>query len=87
MTETGSNKPAFYITTAIAYPNGDHTDHAESVLEDLGYDVALLFDHQLVDPGASPLRTSRVRLDAGAPIGRTRAVLSGGHSKLFGLRA
>ncbi|KQU06705.1 methionine--tRNA ligase [Rhodococcus sp. Leaf7] len=29
MTETGSNKPAFYITTAIAYPNGDpHIGHA-----------------------------------------------------------
>ena len=72
---------------SFAYPNGDHSDHAESVLVDLGYELALLFDHGLVDPSASPLRTSRLRLDAGAPLGRTRAVLSGGHSALFGLRS
>lgn len=64
----------------FAYPNGDHTDHAESVLVGLGYDVALLSDHALVDPAASPQRTSRLRLDATAPVARARAVLSGTHS-------
>lgn len=65
---------------SFAYPNGDRTDHAESVLEDLGCDLALLSDHRLVDPTASPLRVSRLRLDASAPLNRARAVVSGVHS-------
>ncbi|MFN8016936.1 MAG: polysaccharide deacetylase family protein [Acidimicrobiales bacterium] len=70
----------------FAYPNGDRTDHAEATLEGLGYDVALLFDHALAAPAGDGLRTSRLRLDSEAPVGRARAVLSGAHSSLLGLR-
>lgn len=72
--ELPGHRPSF------AYPNGDHTDHAEAVLADLGYDLALLSDHQLADPAGDGLRCSRLRLDASAPLGRARAVFSGAHS-------
>jgi peptidoglycan/xylan/chitin deacetylase (PgdA/CDA1 family) len=70
----------------FAYPNGDHTDVAEAVLEDLGYDVALLFDHRRADLARGGLRLSRLRLDAGASVPRARAILSGAHSAAFSAR-
>lgn len=70
----------------FAYPNGDRTDDAEAVLVALGYDLALLFDHALAAPGDPPLRMSRLRLDTTSSPRRTRAVVSGAHSKLFGVR-
>ena len=70
----------------FAYPNGDHTAHALEVLQGLDYGAILLFDHR-INPvravGAPEL--SRLRLDAGAPPARARAVLSGAHADLFGL--
>jgi peptidoglycan/xylan/chitin deacetylase (PgdA/CDA1 family) len=68
----------------FAYPNGDRTDHAQGVLADLGCDVALLFDHALARVPGDGLNLSRLRLDADAPVGRARAVVSGAHSALFG---
>lgn len=79
LVEHGHPSPSF------AYPNGDHTDVTEHDLGDLGYDTALLFDHQLADVAGNPLRLSRVRLDADAPVSRARAVLSGLHSAAFGM--
>lgn len=67
----------------FAYPNGYHTDATETVLTSLGYDIALLFDHGLADTSASPLRLSRLRLDADAPARRARAVISGAHSRVL----
>ncbi len=75
---------AFEPGRLFAYPNGDWTPDSERVLAELGYDVALLFDHRLANVAAvSPLRVSRVRLDAGASVERARAILSGGHSMLY----
>jgi peptidoglycan/xylan/chitin deacetylase (PgdA/CDA1 family) len=75
---------AFESGRLFAYPNGDWTQDSERVLVELGYDVALLFDHRLADVAAvSPLRMSRVRLDTGASVERARAILSGGHSMLY----
>lgn len=75
---------AFERARLFAYPNGDWTPDSESVLTDLGYDIALLFDHRLADlVGTNPLRVSRVRLDSAASIERARAILSGGHSILY----
>lgn len=68
----------------FAYPNGDHTDDAEAVLADLGYEVGLLFDHALGSLGQPSLRISRLRLDADAGLPRARAVLSGAHGALLG---
>lgn len=68
---------------SFAYPNGDHTPHAESVLEGLGVEAALLSDHRLADLHGSRQRISRLRLDASAPVSRTRAVVSGVHSAAY----
>lgn len=68
----------------FAYPNGDRTDHAEAVLAALGYEVGLLFDHHLGAIDEPPLRRSRLRLDADAPLWRARAVLGGAHGALLG---
>ena len=79
--ELGIDRPLF------AYPNGDWTASAEAVLEDLGIDLACLFDHRLVARRPNPLRVSRLRLDADAPIERFRAVVSGAHPILYGIGA
>lgn len=70
----------------FAYPNGDWTPEAEAVLERAGYEVAPVFDHHLVAREPSPLRLSRLRIDADAPMDRLRAVLSGAHSGAFHAR-
>jgi peptidoglycan/xylan/chitin deacetylase (PgdA/CDA1 family) len=63
----------------FAYPNGDWTPVAEGMLEELGYEVAVLFDHKLASLPGHPLRLSRLRLDASAPAERFRAIISGAH--------
>jgi peptidoglycan/xylan/chitin deacetylase (PgdA/CDA1 family) len=68
----------------FAYPNGDHTVHAESVLAELGYEVGLLFDHGLASLDQHHLRLSRLRLDSDDDLPRGRAVLSGLHSRVLG---
>ncbi len=70
----------------FAYPNGDRTDDAERHLAEQGFEVVALFDHHLTSTRAGPLRTSRLRLDAGAGPERTAAVTSGLHSGLFSVR-
>lgn len=72
--------------TTFAYPNGDRTDHAFDVLHDLGYDTVLLFDHGLARPTAVSPELSRLRIDAGVDARRSRAILSGAHSDVMGLR-
>lgn len=74
---------AFAGGKVFAYPNGDWTASAEQTLMELGYDVALLFDHGSSRLSAwDPMRTSRFRIDAAASIGRTRAIISGSHSRV-----
>ena len=77
---------AFDTTRLFAYPNGDWTEISEGTLRDLGYDLALLFDHRLsaIDD-CDPLRVSRLRIDSDASISRLRAVASGGHPTVFGI--
>ncbi|MCU1499946.1 MAG: putative polysaccharide deacetylase [Acidimicrobiales bacterium] len=67
----------------FAYPNGDRTDHAAQVLEDLGYETVLLFDHRLAHPAPGRRELSRLRLDASAPLARARAVSSGSHADVM----
>jgi len=62
-----------------AYPNGDWGEGAERALRELGYEVGLLFDHRLASVRQHPLRLSRLRVDAGAPLDRFRAIVSGAH--------
>lgn len=78
------NMGAFERCRLFAYPNGDWTPDSERVLDELDYDIALLFDHRVANiVPTNPLRVSRVRLDTAAPIERARAILSGGHSMVY----
>lgn len=72
--------------TLFAYPNGDWTRDAAAHLAQRGYGVAPLFDHGIATASQDPYALSRLRLDAYAPLRRARAVLSGAHSTLFGLK-
>lgn len=68
---------------AFAYPNGDWTAHCDGVLSRLGYVTGLLFDHRLSEGAQDPLRLSRLRIDADAPVRRLQAVVSGAHPAAF----
>lgn len=68
----------------FAYPNGDRTEVVASELFRLRYRTAPLFDHRLSRTDQPPFALSRVRIDAGAPMARTRAIVSGGHPVVFG---
>lgn len=68
---------------SFSYPNGDFDGRAESVLSELGYEVAFLFDHRTVRwPSPNPLRLSRLRVDSTTSMDRFRLILSGLHSAL-----
>lgn len=69
----------------FAYPNGNHTPFSESVLAELDYDAAVLFDHRLTSRPVSPYRVSRLRIDSDIEDRRARSILSGSHSSAFHL--
>lgn len=62
----------------FAYPNGNTSAAADSVLEELGYRVAVLFDHRIAR-SAEGARLSRLRTNADGDTARFRAVVSGVH--------
>ena len=63
----------------FAYPNGNHSDAAEQVVDDLGYRAALLFDHRLTRTDQPRFRLSRLRVSDTTPLPRFAAILSGVH--------
>jgi peptidoglycan/xylan/chitin deacetylase (PgdA/CDA1 family) len=72
---------------SFAYPNGDWDARAETVLVELGYSAAFLFDHRLAPSTSThPLRISRLRIDANASLDRFRIVVSGLHPVIHRLR-
>jgi peptidoglycan/xylan/chitin deacetylase (PgdA/CDA1 family) len=72
---------------AFAYPNGDWDPRAETVLMELGYEAAFLFDHRTNRvPIRDPLRISRVRVDSATSMDRFRMIVSGLHPVLHRLR-
>lgn len=72
-----------YTPRFFAYPNGDWTPESEAQLRELGYRASMLFDHRLVQPSLLVHRISRLRIDSGASIRRTDAIVSGAHPGLF----
>lgn len=68
----------------FAYPNGDWSPVAESVLRDLDYSAALLFDHRIARVGQG-LRTSRIRVNADDDLSTFIARVSGWHPGLHHL--
>lgn len=65
-----------------AWPNGDEGAAAADHLRQLGYQLIATYDHRLARR-RQPFAVSRLRLDAGADMARTRAIVSGVHSVLF----
>ena len=68
----------------FAYPNGNQTDHSESVLRDLGYQAAMLFDHRLATNG-NEMAISRLRVNADDAMEVFIAKVSGFHPALHRL--
>jgi peptidoglycan/xylan/chitin deacetylase (PgdA/CDA1 family) len=69
----------------FAYPNGDHVDHAERVLSNLGYQAAFLFDHRKCRRPFQRYRVSRLRVNSTNSMHRFRSIVSGVHPFLHGL--
>lgn len=67
----------------FSYPNGNWTPETDSVLRACGTQIGLLFDHRLTRADSPPLRWSRLRVSAGAPLHRFRSIVSGAHSAAF----
>ncbi|WP_020378556.1 polysaccharide deacetylase family protein [Candidatus Microthrix parvicella] len=72
--------------TMFAYPNGNIASATRQVLKELGYELAVEFDHRLADIKGDPFSISRLRLDSDASIERTAAIASGAHSAVFALK-
>ena len=70
--------------TSIAYPNGGHDARVVEVVAELGFELAFLFDHDVVPlPLSQPLRVSRLRIAAEASPERLDLMLTGAHSTLL----
>lgn len=69
--------------TSFAYPDGGHDPRVASVLADLGYRTAFLFDHRTspVRP-RDPLAISRLRVNSDTHADRFRTIVSGLHPAL-----
>jgi peptidoglycan/xylan/chitin deacetylase (PgdA/CDA1 family) len=68
---------------AFAYPNGNWVGQVEDVLRNLDYHVGVVFDHRLARVDGPSLEMSRLRVSAGAPLTRFRAIVSGSHPAAF----
>ena len=64
---------------------GVHVGNVADVLRDLGYQLAVVFDHRLARIDRPNLAMSRLRLSAGDAIIRFRAIVSGSHSAAFSI--
>lgn len=69
----------------FAYPNGNSSADARAVLDRLGYDVALLFDHKNVSGREREM--SRLRTNADGDLARFRSIVSGIHPLVHQLRS
>ncbi len=67
---------------SFAYPNGNFSTVVDGALAELGYDLGLLYDNRLADLGSSPLRLSRLMLEADQAPARLAGVLSGAQPAL-----
>lgn len=72
-----------HVPSSFAFPNGDTDPRAHSLLRELSYRSAFLFDHRLASwPPRDPLLISRIRVSSRASRDRFRILLSGLHSAL-----
>lgn len=63
----------------FAYPNGTTSDHVPVVLTELGYRMALLFDHRISSESDPRFQVSRIRVNGHDPLEVFRAKVSGVH--------
>lgn len=72
---------------AFAYPNGSVDPRLPSMLAELGYEVAFVFDHALSPlVPASPFAVSRVRVNSDTSLDRFKTILSGLHPAIHRAR-
>lgn len=76
LNDLGIHAPVF------AYPNGNSSPETERVLTDLHYAGAVAYDHR-VSRLTDPLRISRLRVSASAPLPRFKAIVSGLHAQAY----
>jgi peptidoglycan/xylan/chitin deacetylase (PgdA/CDA1 family) len=69
----------------FAYPNGNMSEVTRAVLQELGYQAALLFDHKLAGP-ADYLALSRIRVNGSDPLSEFQAKATGVHPRFMALR-
>ncbi len=62
----------------FAYPNGNSTPRSKAVLTDLGYEMALLFDHRISNLD-DRFAVSRIRVNADDSLDEFKARVSGLH--------
>ena len=67
----------------FAYPNGNVAGPSRRILDKVGYQVVVLFDHRV--SRADGPEVSRLRIDAHAPIERLDAIASGLHPAVYAL--
>lgn len=71
---------------AFAYPNGNVDDRVAACVADAGYRLAFAFDHRIVRRSPDPIRISRIRVSADAPLDEFRVRVSGLHPLLHAAR-
>lgn len=68
---------------SFAYPDGQVDGRAVRAVQEVGYDLAFLFDHRITDlPVQSPLSVSRLRMNTTNSLDRFAIIASGLHSAL-----
>ena len=67
----------------FAYPNGNYSPVAESILQKYGIKQAYLFDHKINKGEENPLRISRLVVNDTTPIWKFKLILSGWHSRIL----
>ncbi|MEO2063045.1 MAG: polysaccharide deacetylase family protein [Christiangramia sp.] len=69
----------------FAYPNGNFSEEAETVLKGVGVKLSFLFDHKINYGKINPLRISRLVVNDSTPLWKLKLILSGWHSRILPL--
>lgn len=72
-----------FTSDIFAYPNGNFSPVAESILEKYGIKQAYLFDHKINKGEVNLLRISRLVVNDTTPLWKFKLILSGWHTKIL----
>lgn len=70
----------FRYHDVFAYPNGNFSDATISILLEMGFRFAFLFDHKVTTSVDKPFQISRLSVNDSTPLWKFRLILSGFHS-------